>query len=493
MLPRESNPFFIVCCCRSDEVDESHPFKNMCDRLSGFFVELTMIQLDCMNKSTVNKMISELLCLPPRLVTGLTDVLYSKTKGNALFLSRLVESLNRDGLIKLSLTKHRWVWDEERIQSIELPADVASFFSRNIQMLSPEIQSVLQVLACFGVLEKKEVSILESNLGMDLSQPLKSAIDEGCVCIKNAAYCFSHDKFMEAVYFMVPLGERRCQHLKYARCFAKEALVNKGDCFLFAAVSQFHLAGSATVTDPVESAEIAKLNLTSGLRAIARSNHYLAAEYCKSGRSFLNKNHWQTHYSLCIELLKLAAQAALALQDFDLLSVLGQQVDEHALSFDDKVDVKIAVMTAMAYAKQIPQAISLGLSILSKLNHELSATWTEDDILYRSRQAQRAITSITHEDLMNHKKMTEPRHRAAMKCLAQMQLTTFLVNPNLQPEVTLKMVNMTLSFGLCQQSAVAFAYYASLLLKLGEMGDAHRFAKLAKALLAQDGSNEITG
>jgi hypothetical protein len=49
----------------------------------------------------------------------------------------------------------------------------------------------------------------------------------------------------------------------------------------------------------------------------------------------------------------------------------------------------------------------------------------------------------------------------AMECLAEMQLPTFFAIPNLQVEVTLKMINMTLRLGLCRHSAVAFAYYAS--------------------------------
>ena len=383
-------------------------------------------------------------------------------------------------------------------------------------MLSPEIQSVLHVLACFGVLEKKEVSILESNLSMDLSQPLQSAIDEGYVCIKNASYCFSHDKFMEAVYCMVPLEERRCQHLKYGRCLATKALENRNDRLLFTAVNQLHLAGSSLVTDPVESANFALFNMISGQRAIAMCNYTFADSHFKSARSFLNESHWQSHYNICIDLSKLAAKSALVLGDFNHLAALAQEVDMHALCFGDKFSVKLAVMISLAYTKHIRQSVSAGLSILRQLGHELSTTWSRDDILFHTKETQKELSSIY--DLLNYEKMEEPRHKMAMECLAEMQLTTLLANPNLQVEITLKMIYMTLHLGLCRHTPVALAYYAGeflssyfhyqgcfshqfisalgLLGKLGEMKmrDAHRFAKLARSLLEQEGnSREIAG
>eukprot|EP00804_Cyclotella_cryptica_P014030 CCRYP_002508-RA/>CCRYP_002508-RA protein AED:0.03 eAED:0.03 QI:1061/1/1/1/1/1/4/164/1320 len=493
MISNEDKRIFFVGCCRDDEMEDHHSFRNMVGKFIEYGIRMTMIRLDCMDRNSLHRMVSTLLCLSPRLVKGLSDIVYHKTKGNPLFVSRLLLSMNRDGLLNLSLTRRRWVWDKNLVKSIELPNDVASFFSRIISRLSPEVQTALQVLSCFGSAESCELEILEAKLGLEIVKPLEVAVDEGFVSKNDDKYRFAHDQIQEAAYIMVPLKDRCLEHLKYGLCLVEVSVEKASDCLLFTALGQVNLAGPSVVTDAMQSTEIAGHNLAAGKKAIEMSEFSCALRFFKSGILFLKENHWKENYSLSLELFGLAAKCSHVLGDFPCVTAMSEEVDKHVHCLDDKIDNSFVVMSSLANVSKISDAVTLGLSILSQLGYELPTSYSRSETMSLIKRAQKDLSAISDSDLLNYKRMTDKRHIMAMKCLSKLELPTLQVNPQLQPIVNLKMVNMTIEHGICDSSPVGFAYFASVLAKCGEMRDGYRFAKLAKALLDQVGSKETLG
>jgi predicted ATPase len=149
----------------------------------------------------LNGMVSELLCLSPRIVKPLTEVVFNKTRGNPLFIHQTLLSLNRDGLLNVDFTRKRYVWNESKIWSAKLPDDVATCFTRGIGKLPTEVQSALHTLASFGASAKLEyLDVIESELRLQLTEPLKIAVAEGLVIKQNGMYRFCHDKIQAACY-----------------------------------------------------------------------------------------------------------------------------------------------------------------------------------------------------------------------------------------------------------------------------------------------------
>ncbi|KAL7482315.1 hypothetical protein ACHAW6_007990 [Cyclotella cf. meneghiniana] len=494
MMPEEDKRLFVIGCYRDDEIQDCHPIKTAITNFSEYGIRLTMIQLDCINKASVNKMISDLLCLSPRVVNSLSDIVYHKTKGNLLFVSQLLMSLNRDGLLNLSLIRRRWVWDEEQIQSRTLPDDVAVFFSVCISNLPSEVQIALQVASCFGAAVACEViEILESKLKLQLVKPLEMAMCEGFICKRNEKYEFSHERIQEAAYSMIQKDLRCHLHLHYGMRLVEVSLERENDSMLFTAVGQINLAGPSAVTDTVQSTAIAEHNLIAGKKAISLSDFSSAAGFFDSGISFLKENHWTTHYSISLELFEHAVKCSLVLGDHVRLTALSLQLFKHAHCLEDRFNTLLLVMSSLAYASKISQSVRAGLSILAKLGYKLPTASTRDEIICNIKQTEKHLSTFSDDDLINHKRMTDTTHTMAMKCLSKLQLTMFQVSPDLQPIVTLMMVDLTIEHGMSPMSPVGFAYLASLLGQLGELKSARRFAKLAKALLDAIGSDEILG
>jgi predicted ATPase len=154
-----------------------------------------------MDEESANTMISETLCLFPRLTRSLSNIIHHKTTGNPLFVSRLLLSLSKEGLLRPSLSLRRWEWDKEKIRCQKLPDDVAMFLTNSIRVLSEDVKSSLFVLSCFGAsTESAFIKTLESALETKLLDNLDLAVSEGLLDKSYDQYRFSHDRIQEAAY-----------------------------------------------------------------------------------------------------------------------------------------------------------------------------------------------------------------------------------------------------------------------------------------------------
>eukprot|EP00804_Cyclotella_cryptica_P019033 CCRYP_014451-RE/>CCRYP_014451-RE protein AED:0.24 eAED:0.37 QI:0/0/0/1/0/0/2/0/860 len=211
LFRQDSKHIFFLGTCRDDEINGDHSFWKMIDGVRAFGFKTTLVKLDCMDKDTVFQVVSKVLHLSPRLVGSLSDIVFHKTKGNPLFVSKMLLSLNREGLLSLSLVRHRWEWDVEKIQSRKLPDDVALFFVHRINNLSVDVKIALAALSCFGTSADGEViQAIESDLNLNLIEPLNIAVTEGLLNKVDGRYCFCHDRIHEATYSMI---EGECRKL----------------------------------------------------------------------------------------------------------------------------------------------------------------------------------------------------------------------------------------------------------------------------------------
>ena len=197
----QTRRLFFLGCCREGEIENS----NNSLWKTGFNVDLlarsTKLKLDYMTEETLNRMVSETLHLFPRLTRVLSNIIYHKTKGNPFFVSRLMLSLSKQGLLRPSLSRRRWEWDIEKIQREKLPDDVAEFLANSINVLSQDVKSALRVLSCFGASSNVSfIKTMEGALNMNLIDKLDVSVNEGLLDKIDDQYRFSHDRIQEAVY-----------------------------------------------------------------------------------------------------------------------------------------------------------------------------------------------------------------------------------------------------------------------------------------------------
>jgi predicted ATPase len=122
LLGQAYSKFFFMACFRHDEMSSTHPFWSMIESARSRNVFLTSVELKNVDTKTLENCMSDLLCISPRLVKPLASIVHTKTKGLPLFVSEMLRSLVRNGLLRVDLDSQRWVWDRDKIYVSKPPS-----------------------------------------------------------------------------------------------------------------------------------------------------------------------------------------------------------------------------------------------------------------------------------------------------------------------------------------------------------------------------------
>ena len=215
---------FFVGTYRDNEVPVDHPIFELMEKLENSNVKTTKVSLAGLNQEDLNTMISDALCLYPRICKPLSEILFQKTKGNPFFLLEFMQSLKSRGLLQYNTHQKRWVWNEEIIRAEDITDNVLHLLSSKMNSLSDEVQTALKVMACFGSSTNEKVigCLSESAEYAGVRNGLEGALSDGFI-VKDAEGMlqFVHDKVREAAYNLIPGSEKKevCVFLFwYLRC-----------------------------------------------------------------------------------------------------------------------------------------------------------------------------------------------------------------------------------------------------------------------------------
>ena len=93
---------------RDNESSATQRLKKLLCGIQEQGVSVMSMGIGPIEKESVNTILSETLCLPPRLCQSLSTTIHNKTGGIALFVINFLESLNEEGLLWFNLSSRRW-------------------------------------------------------------------------------------------------------------------------------------------------------------------------------------------------------------------------------------------------------------------------------------------------------------------------------------------------------------------------------------------------
>jgi len=125
MTNSASSYLLLIGAYRDNEVDDTHPFVQMVDRIQKSGAGVSAIVLQPLDISHVNQLIADTLSCKPERSQPLAELLFHKTNGNPFFLTQLLKTIYQENLLSFNplsspLSKAReiegWQWDIEQIQ-----------------------------------------------------------------------------------------------------------------------------------------------------------------------------------------------------------------------------------------------------------------------------------------------------------------------------------------------------------------------------------------
>ena len=348
----------------------------------------------------------------------------------------------------------------------------------------------------FGVSAKFEyMQLIESQIGLDLVNPLKRAASEGLVIKQKGSYQFSHDSIQESSYKMIGDPVRKNNHLMFGRCLVQQAIDDNDNDMLFVAVNQINLAGLSANLENDEYIAMSKHNLAAGKKAMAMPAFSAAHSFFTNGISFLNgKNYWRDHYSIGLELYELASKSALAAGSIHNVESLLDEIIENATSFEDTLNAHFMKVCSLAvHPSNVRRALEYGLSFASKLGEGIPNNASQEILQQHVQHTLSMISGISEVDILNYPKMTDRKKLMTMKLLARLQASSYYADPVVHNFIILKMVQLTLSSGLSPVAPFGFVCFGSFIAKIGDLAAGHRLSLLAKSLLTSPDTKDFAG
>ncbi len=361
---------FFVGTYRDNEVQIDHPVFDLIEKLEISDVQISKIYLAGLNPDDLNTMVSDALCLYPRICKSLSDILFAKTKGNPFFLLEFMQSLKCRGLLQYNAHQKRWMWNEDIIRAEDITDNVLHLLSSKMNGLPNDVQMALKVIASFGSsVNESAIGYLSDSESVEYAgvrNGLEGALSDGFILKDGAGRLqFVHDKVREAAYNLIPGSDKKevsvsvmlftCSvkcvlfrrlsylvaaikfHYQLGKALNSACDGNDVEDAIFNIASQINHGKEWILKDKDLSVGIAELNMRAGKRALDGCDHKTAYSFLKFSISLLPEDSWESHYDFSLRLNFLTASAANSCCQYDEAGQLLREGLANARCLEDEL------------------------------------------------------------------------------------------------------------------------------------------------------------
>ncbi|BAZ29800.1 multi-sensor signal transduction multi-kinase [Cylindrospermum sp. NIES-4074] len=511
----------LIGAYRDNEVSQAHPLSLTLQEIKKTSATVNTITLEPLNRSDLNCLIADTLHCPESVAIPLTQLVFTKTKGNPFFTNQFLKCLHDDKLIKFNFEVGYWQYNLAKLQTLTLTDDVVEFMALQIEKLPKISQNVLKLAACIGnEFDLKTLAIVQEKSAVDIASDLWVALHEGLIlpqvdtcklfsegdgatideredtglAISNfqfPRYKFVHDRVQQAAYSLIPEDQKKSIHLKIGLLLLTNTPIAEREEKIFELVNQFNVA-IEFVTHQTKRDELAAMNLIAGRKALASTAHQSAIKYLTTGIELLSSDSWQRKYELTLALYENAAEAAYLAGDFEQTEQLVKVVLTRARTLLDKVKVYEVKIQAYGAQSKGVEAVKIARIVLEQLGVEFVQQPSQLDFKSALEETASSLTGRQIEDLIHLPVMTDTEKLASIQILASITATAYQAVPELFPLIVLKQINLSIKYGNAPLSAFAYVTYGLMLCgSLEDIEVGYQFGKLAANLLSRFSIKEI--
>lgn len=492
LLAKEIPYLFLIGAYRSNEITDAHPLMLTLEEIRKVKI-INNISLQPLSEANVNQLIADAMLVKPARSKELTNLIFKRTAGNPFYIDEILKTIYREGLINFNYSTGQWEWDLTAIASLNISDNVVQFMTERLKELPVPCIEMLKLAACIGnqfrlrILKKitgkiaSEIAVtvwpaIENELIIPLNEDYKLITKDFDF---NVSYKFLHDRIRQAAYSLIEDEHRRELNLTIARVLLQSLTEEEKNDQLIELVRHYN-EGQELINDETERTELAKMNLRAGKKAQSSVAYQSALQYFKTGIALLPHTLWESHYMLAFELYKGYAQNAYQSNDSKTAEECIDLLLSKATSSLEKVEIlSLRVRQYQTVAKP-EEAIRSGIEGLSLLGFRVSENPGALSVLKEVLLARFLLGHRKIEEVLNAPVLSDPHKKAAARLFTEISPSAFILGrDNLFGLVQLKIVNLSLRYGNCPESAYAYIAFGTVLKEaFGEMKQAESFGKL---------------
>lgn len=362
-----------------------------------------------------------------------------------------------------------------------------------LRELPDATQELLKTAACLGSLDKRllEASTRTNN---DVTQHLTTAAAHGVVLSKDDSpedSMFVSDDTLDSLYRLIPREEKSRIHVAIGRNLIQNLTQEELEEHYYTVLHQFKL-GVDSILHHSERNAIATLCLRAGEYAVSKSDFALASRYLDFGISLLHSESWKDEYDLTLALFNDSAEVEYSKSNFARVDVLVSTVLQNGRCFRDTLRARASRIYSLSTRYQMTQAVDESLQVLDHLGEKFPAEPKRYHIGRELIRVWRLLKGKTNEMILRMTLMTDPDKIAVVQILNLLFPGAYRTRPKLWGLIILRVVRLTMLYGLSPVSAVGFAFYAAISSMItGNIDGSYRYAELALALVEKLNAKEF--
>ncbi|CAB9518849.1 Histidine kinase [Seminavis robusta] len=481
------------------------------------------VALEEMDIQECTKIISTITEVREAECEGLAQVCHQKTRGNPYFLLSFLKTLHARELLVYNMTLYRWSWD---LPTIEAQTDLADNVAATVlecifRSVDEDVLSTLRIAARLGfsfdtddvacILEgiKKGDHSKQQNRALLLSKSVadsdvagssgttelvKSHLEkagEGNLVNDQGAgkYKFTHDQILQC--FLAMQNEKMSREEEDIQLGILILLLFRANPHskLWALFSALHLLGPYCQNLPKEcQVVLVRENVLAAGKAYKKSAFTDAFKYARTAVELhlsLEEKPWDgKNRNLCQKLHLMTATYALSCGNHDYCKKMAEDLISYGEDFAQKVDAYFVLSCSLRNQSKFEESMAVLMDVLSAMGEKVP---NKPNLLQKaagSHKANRALSKLSPQHILNLPKMKEPLEKKKMSFLAMLYLDAYHgVNKSRMKFVLHRMLVLTCEHGLCNHSPLAIAAHAYEMSRQLHVEDACQYGEVAMKLV----------
>jgi PAS domain S-box-containing protein len=474
----------LIGAFRDNEVDPAHPLVDTLEAIRQASTRVHDIVITPLSRTDLTEFVSDTLHCGISAAQPLAELVQEKTLGNPFFAIHFLTALCEEHLLLFDAHEAIWKWDLQRIHARGFTDNVVELMVGKLGRLPLDTQVILQQLACLGnTAAADSLAMVVDSPDADVHARLLEAVRAGLLVRLDDRYTFAHDRVQEAAHAMIDQAERAAFHLHIGRMLAARTPPALREDRIFEIVIQLN-RGAALIISQQERDELAALNLAAGKRAKGATAYASASKYLIAGEALLTPDRWDRTYALSFALAYHHAECAFLTGDLAAADEQLAALSHRAATLADIAAVaRLRVAVSMTSGAS-EDAIQICLQCLASLGIAWSARPTDEEVGQEYERIRQHMENRAIESLIDLAPMSEPASIATMEVLVAFIPAAHWIDRNLYRLIIGRMTNLSLAYGNCPGSCIAYGYLGAVLgPHFGDYQTGHRFGKLALDLV----------
>lgn len=438
-------------------------------------------------EAAIRSMLNNVLLLDESDCSELAHMIFENTDGSMFQATLLLDRLQQKGILNVDVTSGMATVTKEKEKIALKNVSCRLLIMEQMMKLPSRARDVLKVASCLG--SKFEVRLIQDVLGFEVRSVLDALVCGGMLHkdYSGSVYDFETEEIQRVAYEELTPGDQRGRlHVEVARRIWRKLSEDDLEKYVFLVLYQFH-ASSHLIKRDEEQEAVATLCLHAGHKAAKVSSFHIAAKHLELGLSVINSSdprQWRNKYELMLALHNAAAEMHMCTANVERMDVILEAVFDHARTYSDKLQAFNTRIGSLSYLERQGEAVDLGVQVLKELGEPFPTRMCSAALLSEFKSVKKLLKGKTDEQLLRIPFIAEKTKLQCLQVLNVMVLPALMDRPRLTPFVMLKVMKITLQYGLSALASPSFAIYGMLcIVASNDFESALRFANLSLAVL----------